>query len=132
MGWLEVNISCPNVHGGGAAFGDSQGRRGGDAGGSGSDKKAHHFEAVPTAANIAAVAKACEDEGADGVSPINTMPGMRIDLKRRRSLLANTTGGMSGPGMFRWQCGWYQVYEAIVHPHRGHGAASPRRRTSSN
>ena len=80
VGWLEVNISCPNVHGGGAAFG-----------------------AEPSAAaegtRAAAVARACEDAGADGVSLINTLPGMRIDLARRRPLLANQTGGMSGPAV---------------------------------
>ena len=98
VGWLEVNISCPNVHGGGAAFG--------------ADPKS-------------AVAKACEDEGADGVSLINTMPGMRIDLKRRRPLLANTTGGMSGPGMFPLAVRMvYQVYEAVSIPIVGMGGVT--------
>ena len=87
-------------------------------------KKPIILKLSPTAANIAAVAKACEDEGADGVSLINTLPGMRIDLKRRRPLLANTTGGMSGPGMFPLAVRMvYQVYEAVSIP-IGVGAAN--------
>ena len=92
VGWLEVNISCPNVHGGGAAF---------------------------------AVARACEDAGADGVSLINTLPGMRIDLAHRRPLLANQTGGMSGPGMFPLAVRMvYQVYEAVRIPIVGMGGVT--------
>ena len=92
VGWLEVNISCPNVHGGGAAFG-----------------------ADPKAAAA----------GADGVSLINTLPGMRIDLKRRRPLLANTTGGMSGPGMLPLAVRMvYQVYEAVSIPIVGMGGVT--------
>ena len=106
VGWLEVNISCPNVHGGGAAFG-----------------------AEPSAAaegtRAAAVARACEDAGADGVSLINTLPGMRIDLARRRPLLANQTGGMSGPGMFPLAVRMvYQVYEAVRIPIVGMGGVT--------
>ena len=126
VGWLEVNISCPNVHGGGAAFG---------AGPKSAAEVTKAVRAVtkkpiilklsPTAANIAAVAKACEDEGADGVSLINTLPGMRIDLKRRRPLLANTTGGMSGPGMFPLAVRMvYQVYEAVSIPIVGMGGVT--------
>ena len=100
VGWLEVNISCPNVHGGGAAFG-----------------------ADPRTA--AAVARACQEAGADGVSLINTLPGMRIDLKRRRPLLANGTGGMSGPGIFPLAVRMvYQVYEAVDIPIVGMGGVS--------
>ena len=88
-------------------------------------KKPIILKLSPTAANIAAVAKACEDEGADSVSLINTMPGMRIDLKRRRPLLANTTGGMSGPGMFPLAVRMvYQVYEAVSIPIVGMGGVT--------
>ena len=80
-------------------------------------KKPIILKLSPTAADIAAVAKACEDAGADGVSLINTLPGMRIDLARRRPLLANRTGGMSGPGMFPLAVRMvYQVYEAVHIP----------------
>ena len=126
VGWLEVNISCPNVHGGGAAFGAypksaAEVTKAVRA----VTKKPIILKLSPTAANIAAVAKACEDEGADGVSLINTMPGMRIDLKRRRPLLANTTGGMSGPGMFPLAVRMvYQVYEAVDIPIVGMGGVS--------
>ena len=123
VGWLEVNISCPNVHGGGAAFGaDPKSAAEVTKAVRAVTKKPIILKLSPTAANIAAVAKACEDEGADGVSLINTMPGMRIDLKRRRPLLANTTGGMSGPGMFPLAVRMvYQVYEAVSIPIVGMG-----------
>ena len=126
VGWLEVNISCPNVHGGGAAFGAypksaAEVTKAVRA----VTKKPIILKLSPTAANIAAVATACEDEGADGVSLINTMPGMRIDLKRRRPLLANTTGGMSGPGMFPLAVRMvYQVYEAVSIPIVGMGGVT--------
>ena len=126
VGWLEVNISCPNVHGGGAAFG--------------ADPKAAAevtravrtvtdkpliLKLSPTAADIAAVAQACQDAGADGVSLINTLPGMRIDLKRRAPLLANGTGGMSGPAMLPLAVRMvYQVYQAVEIPIVGMGGVS--------
>ena len=94
VGWLEVNISCPNVHGGGAAFGaDPKSAAEVTKAVRAVTKKPIILKLSPTAANIAAVAKACEDEGADGVSLINTMPGMRIDLKRRRPLHADSRPG---------------------------------------
>ena len=126
VGWLEVNISCPNVHGGGAAFGaDPKSAAEVTKAVRAVTKKPIILKLSPTAANIAAVAKACEDEGADGVSLINTMPGMRIDLKRRRPLLANTTGGMSGPGMFPLAVRMvYQVYEAVKIPIIGMGGVT--------
>ena len=123
VGWLEVNISCPNVHGGGAAFGAypksaAEVTKAVRA----VTKKPIILKLSPTAANIAAVAKACEDAGADGVSLINTLPGMRIDLKRRRPLLANTTGGMSGPGMLPLAVRMvYQVAQAVKVPIIGMG-----------
>ena len=126
VGWLEVNVSCPNVHGGGAAFGaDPKSAAEVTKAVRAVTKKPIILKLSPTAANIAAVAKACEDEGADGVSLINTMPGMRIDLKRRRPLLANTTGGMSGPGMFPLAVRMvYQVYEAVSIPIVGMGGVT--------
>ena len=126
VGWLEVNISCPNVHGGGAAFGAepsaaAEVTRAVRA----VTKKPIILKLSPTAADIAAVAKACEDAGADGVSLINTLPGMRIDLVRRRPLLANRTGGMSGPGMFPLAVRMvYQVYEAVRIPIVGMGGVT--------
>ena len=126
VGWLEVNISCPNVHGGGAAFGAepsaaAEVTRAVRA----VTKKPIILKLSPTAADIAAVAKACEDAGADGVSLINTLPGMRIDLARRRPLLVNRTGGMSGPGMFPLAVRMvYQVYEAVRIPIVGMGGVT--------
>ena len=88
-------------------------------------KKPIILKLSPTAADIAAVARACEDAGANGVSLINTLPGMRIDLKRRRPLLANGTGGMSGPGMFPLAVRMvYQVYEAVSIPIVGMGGVT--------
>ena len=126
VGWLEVNISCPNVHGGGAAFGAepsaaAEVTRAVRA----VTKKPIILKLSPTAADIAAVARACADAGADGVSLINTLPGMRIDLARRRPLLANQTGGMSGPGMFPLAVRMvYQVYEAVRIPIVGMGGVT--------
>ena len=123
VGWLEVNISCPNVHGGGAAFGAdpcsaAEVTRAVRA----VTKKPIILKLSPTAQDIAAVARACEDAGADGVSLINTLPGMRIDLKRRTPLLANGTGGMSGPAMLPLAVRMvYQVYEAVSIPIVGMG-----------
>ena len=126
VGWLEVNISCPNVHGGGAAFGaDPKSAAEVTKAVRAVTKKPIILKLSPTAADIAAVARACEDAGADGVSLINTLPGMRIDLKRRRPLLANTTGGMSGPGMFPLAVRMvYQVYEAVSIPIVGMGGVT--------
>ena len=101
VGWLEVNISCPNVHGGGMSFG--------------TDPKAAYevIKAVkavttkpviaklsPNVTDITVIAKACEDAGADGISLINTLLGMRIDLRTKRPVIANTMGGFSGPAIF--------------------------------
>ena len=126
VGWLEVNISCPNVHGGGAAFGaDPKAAAEVTKAVRAVTKKPIILKLSPTAADIAAVARACEDAGANGVSLINTLPGMRIDLKRRRPLLANGTGGMSGPGMFPLAVRMvYQVYEAVSLPIVGMGGVT--------
>ena len=126
IGWLEVNISCPNVHGGGAAFGaDPASAAEVTRAVRAVTKKPIILKLSPAAADIAAVAKACEDAGADGVSLINTLPGMRIDLRRRTPLLANKTGGMSGPGIFPLAVRMvYQVYEAVRIPIVGMGGVS--------
>ena len=126
VGWLEVNISCPNVHGGGMSFGADP------------DLAAQVTRAVkavttkpvtmklsPNAADIAAVAAACEEAGADGVSLINTLLGMRINLKTKKPLLANTTGGLSGPAVFPVAVRMvYQVYNAVHIPIIGMGGVS--------
>ncbi len=101
VGWLEVNISCPNVHGGGMSFGT-------DPAAAASVVRAVKavttkpvlVKLTPNVTDIVSVAKACEDAGADGLSLINTLLGMRIDLKTRRPVLANTMGGLSGPAVF--------------------------------
>jgi dihydroorotate dehydrogenase (NAD+) catalytic subunit len=126
VGWLEVNISCPNVHGGGAAFGaDPRSAAAVTRAVRAVTKKPIILKLSPAAADIAAVARACEEAGADGVSLINTLPGMRIDLKRRRPLLRNGTGGMSGPGIFPLAVRMvYQVYEAVSVPIVGMGGVS--------
>ena len=101
VGWLEVNISCPNVHGGGMSFGTDAGpayeitRAVKDA-----VAKPVIIKLSPNVTDICEIARACEAGGADGISLINTLLGMRIDLRRRRPLLANGTGGLSGPAVF--------------------------------
>ena len=126
VGWLEVNISCPNVHGGGAAFGaDPKAAAEVTRAVRAVTDKPLILKLSPTAADIAAVARACQDAGADGVSIINTLPGMRIDLKRRAPLLANGTGGMSGPAMLPLAVRMvYQVYQAVEIPIVGMGGVS--------
>ena len=126
VGWLEVNISCPNVHGGGAAFGaDPCAAAAVTRAVRAVTDKPIILKLSPAAADIAAVARACQDAGADGVSLINTLPGMRIDLKRRAPLLRNGTGGMSGPGIFPLAVRMvYQVYEAVSIPIVGMGGVS--------
>ena len=101
IGWLEVNISCPNVHGGGMAFGtDPKAAAEVTAAVKAVTSKPVIMKLSPNAADIAAVARACEGAGADAVSLINTLLAMRIDLKTRRPVLANGTGGLSGPAVF--------------------------------
>ena len=126
IGWIEVNISCPNVHGGGMSFGTSpqaaaevtrEVRK--------VTKKPIIIKLTPNVTNIADIAKACESEGADAVSLINTLSGMRINLKTRRPILKNTTGGLSGPCVFpvALRC-VYQVYDAVKIPIVGMGGIS--------
>ena len=126
VGLLEVNISCPNVHGGGMAFGSSpkMAARVTEAVKAVTTKPVY-MKLSPNAADIAAVARACEEAGADGVCLINTLLGMRIDPRTRRPILANTFGGLSGPCVFpvALRMVW-QVYEAVSIPIIGMGGVS--------
>lgn len=126
VGWLEINISCPNVHGGGMSFGTDP------------DAAAEVIRAVrrvtskpviaklsPNVTDITRIALSCEEAGADGISLINTLLGMRIDLKTRKPLLANTTGGLSGPAIFPVALRMvYQVCRAVRIPVIGMGGIS--------
>ncbi len=126
VGWLEVNVSCPNVHGGGIAFGTDPKaaaqvvRAVKDA-----VKKPVIVKLSPNVTDIVSIAEACEDAGADGISLINTMLGMRIDLRTKRPVVANTMGGFSGPAVFPVALRMvYQVYEAVKVPIIGIGGIS--------
>lgn len=123
IGWFEVNVSCPNVHGGGMSFGTSP------------EAAAEVTRAVkavtnkpvivklsPNVTDIVAIAKACEEAGADGISLINTLLGMRIDLKSKKPVIANKMGGFSGPAIKPVAVRMvYQVYEAVKIPIVGGG-----------
>ena len=101
VGWLEVNISCPNVHGGGMSFGtDPKAAAEVTAAVKKVTTKPVIMKLSPNVTDITAIAKACEDAGADGVSLINTLQGMRIDLKTRKPVIKNVMGGVSGPAVF--------------------------------
>ena len=126
VGWLEVNISCPNVHGGGMSFGTDPASA---AEVTRAVKAVTHKPVLvklsPNVTDIAAIARACEEAGADGISLINTVLGMRLDLARRKPLLANTTGGLSGPAIFPLAVRMvYQVYEAVSIPIVGMGGVT--------
>lgn len=126
VGWLEVNISCPNVHGGGISFGTdaklaaevtSAVRKVTD--------KPVIMKLSPNVTDITEIAKAVEAAGADGISLINTLMGMRIDKMRRKPIIANTTGGLSGPCIFPVALRMvYQVYRAVKVPLIGMGGVS--------
>ena len=129
VGWLEVNVSCPNVHGGGMSFGTSpeaaaQVTKAVKA----VTKKPVIIKLSPNVTDIVSIAKACEQAGADGVSLINTLLGMRIDLKTRKPVIANKMGGFSGaaikPVALRMV---YQVSEAVDIPIVGMGGISNAR-----
>ena len=123
VGWLEVNVSCPNVHNGGMSFGTSPEAV--------SDvvkavksvtKKPVYMKLSPNVTDIVSIAKACEKAGADGISLINTLLGMRIDLKTKRCVIANKMGGFSGSAIFPVAVRMvYQVYEAVDIPIIGMG-----------
>ncbi len=101
IGWLEVNISCPNVHGGGMAFGtDPKAAAEITAAVKSVTTKPVIMKLSPNVTDITEVARACADAGADALSLINTMLAMRIDLKTRKPILSNVTGGLSGPALF--------------------------------
>ena len=126
VGWLEINISCPNVHGGGMSFGTDP------------DAVFEVIKAVrkaatkpliaklsPNVTDITAIAKACEAGGADAISLINTLLGMRINLKTGKPLLANTTGGLSGPAVFPIAVRMvYQTSQAVSIPVVGMGGVT--------
>ena len=126
VGWLEVNVSCPNVHGGGMSFGTQ------------TEAAAEVTRAVkavttkpviiklsPNVTDIVSIAKACEEAGADGISLINTLLGMRINLKTRKPVIANTMGGFSGPAIFPVAVRMvYQVAHAVKIPVVGVGGVS--------
>lgn len=126
VGWLEVNVSCPNVHGGGMSFGTSP-----DAAAEVTravkavTKKPVIIKLSPNVTDIAAIAKACEAAGADGISLINTLLGMRIDLRTKKPVIANTMGGFSGPAIFPVALRMvYQVAHAVSIPVVGMGGVS--------
>lgn len=126
VGWLEVNVSCPNVHGGGMSFGTSP-----EAAAEVTravrkvTKKPVIVKLSPNVTDIVSIAKACEEAGADGVSLINTLLGMRIDLRTRKPVIANKMGGFSGPAIFPVAVRMvYQVAQAVKIPVVGMGGVS--------
>ena len=126
IGWFEVNISCPNVHGGGMSFGtDPKAAAEVTRAVRKATKKPIILKLSPNVTDITEIARAVESEGADGVSLINTLLGMRIDLNRRKPLLANTTGGLSGPAVFPVAVRMvYQTAKAVKIPVIGMGGVS--------
>lgn len=126
IGWFEVNISCPNVHGGGLAFGTSA--KNAEAVTKAVKKvtnKPVFIKLSPNVTDITEIARACESAGADGVSLINTLLGMRIDLKTKKPILANKMGGFSGPAIKPVALRMvYQVYDAVKIPIIGMGGIS--------
>ena len=126
VGWLEVNISCPNVHGGGMAFGTScEGAAEVTKAVKKAVKKPVIIKLSPNVTDIAAIAKACEDAGADGISLINTLLGMRLNLRTGKPVLKNITGGFSGPAVFPVALRMvYQVSQAVNIPVIGLGGIS--------
>ena len=126
IGWFEVNISCPNVHGGGLAFGTSA--KNAEAVTKAVKKvtnKPVFIKLSPNVTDITEIAKACESAGADGISLINTLLGMRIDLKTKKPILANKMGGFSGPAIKPVALRMiYQVYDAVKIPLIGMGGVT--------
>lgn len=126
VGWLEVNVSCPNVHGGGMAFGtNAETAASVVAAVKKVTKKPVIIKLSPNVTDIVSIAKACEAAGADGISLINTLLGMRIDLKTRKPVVANKMGGFSGPAIFPVAVRMvYQVANAVKVPVVGMGGVS--------
>ena len=129
VGILEVNISCPNVHAGGQNFGsDPKSAAAVTKAVKAATKKPVFMKLSPNVTDIAEIAKACADAGADGICLINTLLSMRIDLKTKRPLLANRTGGLSGPAVFPVAVRMiWDVYEAVKLPIIGCGGVASAR-----
>ncbi len=126
IGLFEVNVSCPNVHGGGISFGTSpQAAAEVTAAVRKVTSKPVYIKLTPNVTDIASIAAACEAAGADGISLINTMLGMRLDLRTRKPVIRNIMGGFSGPAVFpiALRMVW-QVYEAVKIPIMGMGGVS--------
>ena len=126
IGWFEVNVSCPNVHGGGMSFGTNP-----EAAAEVTravrkvTKKPIIIKLSPNVTDIVSIAKACEEAGADGISLINTLLGMRIDLRTKKPVIANKMGGFSGPAIFPVAVRMvYQVANAVNIPVVGMGGVS--------
>lgn len=126
VGWLEVNVSCPNVHGGGMSFGtDPRAAAEVTRAVKAVTKKPVIIKLSPNVTDIVSIAKACEDAGADGISLINTLLGMRIDLRTKKPVIANTMGGFSGSAIFPVALRMvYQVSSAVNIPVVGMGGVS--------
>lgn len=129
VGLIEVNVSCPNVHNGGMSFGTSpESAAAVTKAVKAVTTKPVYIKLSPNVTDIASIAKACEDAGADGISLINTLLGMRIDLKTKKPVIANKMGGFSGPAIFPVAVRMvYQVYEAVNIPIIGMGGVSSAR-----
>lgn len=126
VGWLEVNVSCPNVHGGGMSFGtDPKAAAQVTKAVKAVTKKPIIIKLSPNVTDIVSIAKSCEDAGADGISLINTLLGMRIDLRTKKPVIANTMGGFSGSAIFPVALRMvYQVSSAVNIPVVGMGGVS--------
>ncbi len=126
VGWLEVNVSCPNVHGGGMSFGTSpQAAAEVTKAVKSVTAKPVIIKLSPNVTDIVSIAKACEEAGADGISLINTLLGMRIDLKTKKPIIANTMGGFSGSAIFPVAVRMvYQVANAVKIPVVGMGGVT--------
>lgn len=126
VGLIEVNVSCPNVHNGGMSFGTSpESVAAVTRAVKAVTKKPVYIKLSPNVTDIVSIAKACEQAGADGLSLINTLLGLRIDLKKKKPVIANKMGGFSGPAIFPVALRMvYQVYEAVQIPIIGMGGVS--------
>lgn len=126
IGWFEVNVSCPNVHGGGMSFGtDPKAAAEVTEAVRKVTKKPIFIKLTPNVTDIVSIAKACEAAGADGISMINTMLGMRINLRTKKPVIANKMGGFSGSAIMPVALRMvYQVYDAVKIPIIGMGGLS--------